>query len=164
MGIIAIPSLIASLMDLFQKPVDVLPGQHILGVLQGSARNLGQIAFTFLCLPYEAFFSIDAVIRTVWRMLVTKKRLLEWNPSGDSDRASRKNLAGACLTMWVSPVLTVAVAIYLTLSRPGALIAALPVLVLWFISPSIAWWISKPLNRREARLTLDQINFLKKAS
>jgi len=164
MGIIAIPSLIASLMDLFQKPVDVLPGQHILGVLQGSARNLGQIAFTFLCLPYEAFFSIDAVIRTVWRMLVTKKRLLEWNPSGDSDRASRKNLAGACLTMWVSPVLTVAVAIYLTLSRPGALIAALPVLVLWFISPSIAWWISKPLNRREARLTLDQINFLKKLS
>jgi cellobiose phosphorylase len=163
-GIIVIPSLISSLMDIFQKPVDILPGQHILGVMKGSSRSFGQIAFTFTCLPYEAFFSIDAVLRTIWRMLITNKRLLEWNPSGDSDRASRKDLAGACLTMWISPVIAVALAIYLTLSRPESLIVAMPVLALWFISPGITWWISKPLNRRKARLTSDQIVFLRKIS
>ncbi len=36
--------------------------------------------------------------------------------------------------------------------------------VLWFISPGVAWWISEPLGRREARLTSDQINFLRKIS
>jgi cyclic beta-1,2-glucan synthetase len=163
-GIVVIPSLIVSLMDLFQKPVDVLSGQHILGALRGSGRSLGQVTFTFLCLPYEAFFSIDAVFRTIWRMMVAKKRLLEWNPSGDPDHASRKDLTGTCLTMWVSPAIAIAVAIYLVFSRPEALVVALPVLVLWFISPGIAWWVSKPINRREARLTPQQIVFLRKIS
>ena len=33
MGIILIPSLITSLLDLFQKPGDVLLGQHILAAI-----------------------------------------------------------------------------------------------------------------------------------
>jgi cyclic beta-1,2-glucan synthetase len=164
MGIIVIPSLLTSLLDLFQKPGDVLPGQHILAALRGSGRSLGQAAFTLLSLPYEAFFSSDAVGRTIWRMVVANKRLLEWNPSGDSDRTSRKGLSGACRTMWISPVIAVAAAIHLALSRPEALVVALPVLVLWFISPFMAWWISEPLSRREARLSSDQINFLRKIS
>jgi cellobiose phosphorylase len=164
MGIIVLPSLITSLLDLFQKPGDVLLGQHILAVLRASGRSLGQTAFTLVCLLYEAFFSIDAVLRTIWRMLVANKRLLEWNPSGDSDRMSRKDLAGSCRTMWISPVISVATAIYLALSRLEALVVALPVLVLWFISPLIAWWISEPLGRREARLTSDQMTFLRKIS
>ncbi|MCX5805829.1 MAG: cyclic beta 1-2 glucan synthetase [Proteobacteria bacterium] len=163
-GIIIIPSLITALMDLLQKPVDVLHGQHILAVLQGTARSLGQTAFTLLCLPYEAFFSIDAVFRTIWRMLVVKKRLLEWNPSGDSDRSNRKDLTGAYLTMWISPVISITVLIGLVFSRPAAIAYAIPVLLLWFISPVITWWISKPIDRREAKLTSDQIIFLRKIS
>ena len=151
-------------MDLFQKPGDVLLGQHIFATLRGSARSLGQTVFTLLCLPYEAFFSSDAVLRTIWRMLVAHKRLLEWNPSGDSDRTSRTGLAGVCRTMWISPAIAIAAAIYLALSRPEAIAYALPVLVLWFVSPGVAWWISKPLGRREARLTSDQITFLRKIS
>jgi cellobiose phosphorylase len=163
-GAIVVPPLVISLMGLLQKPVDVLPGQNILAALRGSLRSLGQSAFTLLCLPYEAFFSIDAVFRTIWRMLVSKKRLLEWNPSGISDRASRGDLPGACLTMWVCEVVAVVVGVYLALSRPEALVAALPVLALWFASPLAVWWISKPLGRHEARLSSDQIVFLRKMS
>ena len=162
LGIIVIPALVSSLMDLFQKPSDVILHRHILAAFRETGRSLGQITFTFLCLPYEAFFSMDAVLCTIWRMLVAKKRLLEWNPSGDSDRTIRKGLAGAIRTMWISPVIAVVAVIHLTISRPEALVVALPVLVLWFISPWVAWWISKPLSRREARLTSDQINFLRK--
>ncbi|MBA4416804.1 MAG: cyclic beta 1-2 glucan synthetase [Syntrophus sp. (in: bacteria)] len=163
-GIIVTPSLVIALLDLFQKPGDVLIGQHILAALRESGRSLGQTAFTFICLPYEAFFSIDAIVRTIWRMVIAKKRLLEWNPSGDSDRTSRKDLAGSCRTMWISPVIAFAVAICLALLRPEALIVALPVICLWFISPWVAWWISEPLNRREVGLTSEQIIFLRKIS
>ncbi|MDD5169178.1 MAG: glucoamylase family protein [Syntrophales bacterium] len=164
MGIILIPSLITSLMDLSQKSGDVLPVQHLLAAFRASGRSLGQIAFTLLCLPYEAFFSSDAVLRTLWRMLVANRRLLEWNPSGDSDRTSRKGLAGACRTMWISPAIAVATTVCLALSRQEVIPYALPVLGLWLISPAITWWISEPLHRREARLTSDQVNFLRKIS
>ncbi len=164
LGAIVVPSLFISIMDLFQKPADVLPGQHILASIKASSESFGQIAFTLLCLPYEAVFSIDAVFRTIWRMLAAQRRLLEWNPSGDSDRLSRKDLAGTCLAMGISPVVAVAVTACLALSRPRALIIALPVLVAWFISPFIAWWLSKPLHRREARLSSDQLIFLRKVA
>ncbi len=164
LGIIVIPSLFTSIMELLQKPDDVLPGQHIIAALRGVGRSLGQEVFTILCLPYEAFFSFDAILRTIWRMLVANKRLLEWNPSGDSDRTSRKGLAGAYRTMWISPVVAVAVASHLAILRPSAIAYAMPFLVLWAIAPLIAWWISEPLYRREARLTSDQINFLRKIS
>ena len=148
-GIILIPSFISSLLDLLQKPRDVLLRQHLAAAGRSIGRRLAQDLFTLACLPYEAFFSLDAIVRTTGRMLVTHKRLLEWSPSGDPDRATdRKNRTGlvaVCRTMWFAPVLAVAVVIYLALSNPAALGAAGPLLVLWFASPIIAWWISRPL-------------------
>ena len=66
--------------------------------------------------------------------------------------------------MWFAPFLAVAMVIYLALSNPAALGAAGPLLVLWFASPVIAWWISRPLTHREARLTAGQLLFLRKLS
>ena len=145
-GIILIPSLISSLRDLLQKPRDVLPGQHLAAAGRSMGRRFAQDLFTLACLPYEAFFSLDAVVRTTGRMLVTHKRLLEWSPSGDPDRKGRTDLAAVCRTMWFAPFLAAAMVIYLALSNPAALGAAGPLLVLWFASPVIAWWISRPLS------------------
>ncbi|HEX2964782.1 MAG TPA: glucoamylase family protein [Syntrophorhabdaceae bacterium] len=164
LGIVVAPSLSSLFIDLFRKPQDVLLGQHILASLRESFRRLGQAAFTLLCMPYEAFFSMDAILRTVWRMLIAKKRLLEWNPSGDSVHTAQMSLAGIYKIMWISPLVAIATAVYLVHSRQEAVIYALPVLALWLISPLLVWWVSKPLTRREARLSLNQIEFLRKIS
>jgi cellobiose phosphorylase len=163
-GIILIPSLITSLVDIFKKPSDVLLGQHLAATMHSLGRCLSQTVFTLLCLPYESFFSADAILRTTWRMLVTEKRLLEWNPSGDADRNSRTDLAGSFRAMWIAPVIALATAVYLALSAPVVLATTLPILCLWFASPIITWWISQPLNQRKARLTVDQSIFLRKIS
>ena len=86
LGIILIPSLIACVADTLRKPGDVLWRQHVADSVRCAGRHLAQAAFTLVCLSYEAFFSLDAIARTTGRMLVTHKRLLEWNTSGDSDR------------------------------------------------------------------------------
>ena len=163
-GIFLIPPWIASLLDLFKKPDDMLLSQHLAATVRSAGRHLAQAAFTLACLPYEAFFSLDAIVRTAWRMLVTHKRLLEWNPSSDSDRHRRTDLAASCRTMWIAPVIATVTVIYLALSRPAALGVAGPILGLWFFSPAIAWWISRPLARPGARLTADQTLFLRKLS
>ena len=165
-GIIFIPFLISSVLDLLKKPDGVLFGQHLIAVGRSTARRFVQVVFTLACLPYEAFFSMDAIVRTAWRMLVTHKRLLEWSPSGGPDRNNSRmgGLAGFCRAMWSAPFLTVAAIVYLALSNPAALAAAAPILVLWFASPFIAWCISLPLARSEARLRSDQTVFLQKLS
>ena len=112
-GIILIPSLMASALNVLQKPVDVTLGQHLAAAVRSAGQHFVQAVFTLVCLPYEAFFSLDAMVRTVWRMLITHKQLLEWNPSGDSDRNSRTDLVGSCRTMWIAPFIAAAAVITL---------------------------------------------------
>jgi len=161
-AIVLIPSLITSLMEILKKPDDELIGQHLAGAARSAGRGVTQAIFTLLCLPHEAFFSGTAILQTLWRMIVSGRGLLEWNPSGEVDRANRTDLAGSWQSMWIAPVTAGAAVGYLLYSRPVALPAALPILSLWFISPLITWWISKPLSRRTARLDDDQVIFLRK--
>ena len=163
-GTILIPPLMAFFLDLFQKPDDVLLRQHLAVTVRSAGQHGAQTVFELSCLPYEAFFSLDAIGRTLWRMWITHKRLLEWNPSKDADRQSRTNFVASWRTMWFAPVLATAAGIYLAVSRPTALGAAVSILGLWFVSPAIAWWISRPLARRRTRLTADQTLFLRKLS
>ena len=162
-GTILIPPGMASFLDLFQKPGDVRMGQHLAVMVRSAGRHSAQAAFTLTCLPYEAFFSLDAILRTVWRMWVTHKRLLVWNLP-NVDNQSRTDLAASWRTMWFAPTLAAAAGIYLTIARPAALAVAGPILGLWFASPAIAWWISRPRARRRKRLTADQTLFLRKLS
>jgi len=163
-GILLIPPLAESVLELFRKPDDVLLRQHLAATVRSAGRHFTQAAFTLICLPYEAFFSLDAVVRTVWRMLITHKRLLEWSPSGDPDRNRRADLVASFRSMWIAPVIAAAAVISLALSRPVALAVAGPILALWFASPAVAWWISRPLAPRSPRLSADQALFLRKLS
>ena len=160
LGILLIPPLLATLLDLFQKPNDMRPGQHFAASAHAAGQRLIQTAFALVTMPHEAFYSLDAILRTLVRLLFTHKRLLEWNPSGDQELSSRSDLAAAFRTMGFAPVLAVATTIWLAAFDPAALSVAGPILLLWLTSPAIAWWISLPLARREARLSSEQTRFL----
>jgi cellobiose phosphorylase len=163
-GIVLIPPLAVSVVDLLHKRDDVLLSQHLAAAMRSAGRRLAHAAFTLVCLPYEALFTLDAIVRTAGRMLVTHKRLLEWSPASDPERHSGTDLAGVCRTMWIGPVLSVAVLMYLSFLRPATLGVSGPLLGLWFTSPAIVWWIGRPLARRQARLSPDQTIFLRKLS
>src|SRR6185312_9574788 len=89
-AILALPSASATFLDLLRKPTEVLLRQHLAATANVAGRHAAQTAVTLAFLPYEAAVNLDAIGRTVWRMLVTRRRLLEWNPSGggETDRAS----------------------------------------------------------------------------
>lgn len=164
MGIILIPSLIGAVLDVFQKSSDVTLVQHFAAAVRSAGRSLAQAGFGLVCLPYEAYFSLDAIFRTVWRLFITHRRLLEWNPSNNPDRSGGTGLSGSYLDMWIAPVIAIVAAVTIALLRPTALVVAAPILALWFTSPAVVWWISRPLDRREARLTTEQTHFLRKLS
>jgi len=160
-GVVLLPSAFACLLDLLRKPTEVLWKQHLTSSLRCAATHLAQSAFALACLPYEACFSLDAILRTLWRTLVSHRRLLEWSVSGDAGRNRRNSLAEAWRAMWIGPGAALAMAICLAAWRPNALLVAWPVLGLWAISPSIAWWTGRPVPARASRLTPAQNVFLR---
>ncbi|MBK1724809.1 glycoside hydrolase family 94 protein [Thiocystis violacea] len=160
LGILLIPSVLTSLLNLLRKPGDVRWRHHLAAAVRAARREGAQVVFTLVCLPFEAFFSLDAMVRTLWRMGVSHQGLLEWTSSGDLDR-SHRGVSAFYRLMWIAPALAVLTASGLALFQPAVLLVAGPLLALWCAAPAIAWWISRPLTRREARLTADQVRFLR---
>ncbi|HKB45919.1 MAG TPA: glucoamylase family protein [Chitinophagaceae bacterium] len=95
-------------------------------------------------------------------MLITRRKLLEWNPSNSTFNHNSKNLFQTYITMWFAPVLSGSLFIYLTLYSPLTLVTVLPVLILWGISPFIAWWISLPVSKRKIEFSQEQKIVLQK--
>ena len=65
--------------------------------------------------PTRRYFSLDAIVRTAARMLVTRSRLLEWTRV----RASADGAAVPARAMWIGPVVAVAAALWLAGTGPS---------------------------------------------
>ena len=163
-GIITLPSLIISIVDVFNRQTDVLPRQHVTASIRSASRHFSQAAFMFACLPYEAFYSLDAISRTLWRLLISHKRLLEWNLSGKAERTKRPGIIGTYMSLWIAPLISFVSIISLALSQPIMLAVVWPIPALWSSSPFIAWWISLTLSHRKARLSSYNMLFLRELS
>jgi cyclic beta-1,2-glucan synthetase len=163
-GIILIPSSIISFVYIFQKPEDVILGQHLKAAGQMAARQLYQAAFILMSLPYEAFYSINAAVRTSWRLIISKKRLLEWNSMVRAKSHSRFKLLESFRTLWISPFISILAAACLLFLFPITLALVWPIIGLWFVFPFFAWWISRPLVPHVAKLTSKQYHFLNELS
>ena len=171
-GVLLLPSACAVVLDLLRKPDEVLLRQHLATTAGVAGRYLGHAATALAFLPYEATVHLDAIVRTAWRMLVSHRRLLEWTPSAAAesehrrlgDLGGRAGLAASVRSMWIAPVVATATTTGLASSTPGALAVAAPILLLWFVSPGIAWWLGRPLAQAEADLTMEQTIFLRKVA
>ena len=162
-GIVLVPPAIAFALGLFRRADDMLLRQHLAAASRSAGRHFAHAALTLASLPYEAFYSTDAMLRT-WTRMLRRRRLLEWTTSADADRNAATDLLSTYRSMWPAPAVAIAVAAYLASSKPIALGVAGPLLCLWLAAPAVAWWISRPLARRTPRLTVEQTAFLRRAS
>ena len=159
-GIIALPGLFAAWFNALNKPRDMSWAMHLHGVAGSGSRQLGQIFLALAFLAYDAIISVNAISKTLLRLLVTHKRLLEWQTSSDSERTTRADLAGFYATMWFAPVMALAAGLFLTIRQPAQLVFALPLLWVWLAAPWIAWWISQPIQSATPDLSPAQLKFL----
>ncbi|TBU74010.1 GH36-type glycosyl hydrolase domain-containing protein [Phytopseudomonas daroniae] len=158
--IIAQP-LLSTLLELLQKGHDITLGQHLKVTFRGAAQNFSRALLTLVWLPFEAFSSLDAIARTLWRMTVSQRRLLQWNPSREVERSSRNDLPSLYRLMWVAPLLAVAVAVLL-FGQPVVLAIAAPFLLAWLLAPAIACWLSRPATYVAFAPSLEEQQFLRR--
>ncbi len=144
---VLLPALLAAGTDLVRKPVTLPWSMHWRTTLQSLKRPLAQCLLTFVFLPYEAYISADAIVRTLIRMGWTKRRLLEWKTASDSERSPTGSLEDTYRAMVTAPALAVVSILVITFVQPKVLLFAGPWIVVWLASPLIAWWLSKPIAR-----------------
>jgi cellobiose phosphorylase len=139
--------LLSTLLGLLENSSEVRFVQHLRMAWGTSAQHLGQLLLAIAWLPHETIYSLDAVLRTLWRLLVSRRNLLQWRPSSEVARTATQRLGGLYLLMWEGPVLALAVLAELAWLRPRVLPVTMPFLLLWLVGPVLAWWLGRPRRR-----------------
>src|SRR5207244_6370709 len=98
--------------------------------------------FGLIFLLHQALLSMDAITRSILRVFVTKRKLLEWETAAEEAAARTKATVDVYLewTPWIS----LSVALLVGLIRPAALPAAAPILALWMGSRAFSTWLNRP--------------------
>jgi cellobiose phosphorylase len=165
--IVGIVPFAAHLMGLLRTPLDWIASTQSPARLMPMGRQLLQLVHSLACLPTEAVATLDAIARTLWRM-VRGRRLLEWTASSDVPRGSEPGTPQALRdnirALWAGPVVSAAIATLLADVRPWALPAAAPLLLLWMWSPAVVWWADRPLAEPRSELDAEQRRFLRRVA
>jgi len=152
------------IVDFFRKPPDLPMGLHLRFVWRSVDQHLAPSVFSLAFLPYEALQNLDAISRSLVRMLVSHKHRLEWTTSQAALFEDRANLRRFFRAMWAAPLVALITVLYMSIWRQIDLIVTIQLQILWFFSPVLGWRISRHLPRPKPKLSDDQICFLRRLS
>ena len=164
LGVFCLPVVLASIVEMLRKPKDLPWTLHLKKVGLSAGRQLIQATLSLTFLPYEAFISLDAIVRTVWRLLVSRRRLLQWQTASDAERKLHMSPAGFYLAMWIGPALSLLTLFFLITRHWDQTNMITPILGLWIFSPCIAWSISQPVQPLPPELNSRQLAFLRRTA
>ena len=108
--------------------------------ISGIKGSLYRGVITFGALPYKAYTLLKSIIKTIYRMNITKKHLLEWTTSEEAEKNSKTTIISYYNNMWINFLFGI-VALGLGILKTN--IFGMIVGILWIIMPSILWYISK---------------------
>ncbi len=165
LAVLWLPAFGMTAVELARKPAEAPFAQHLRIVLRSALARLAGFAFAVACMPFEAWLALDAVLRTLWRGLVTRRRMLEWTASARLDAAcaadGRPGTPAIMRALWLAPLLAAGMAALLADLQPASLAPAAPVLLLWLACPLVVWWLGQPVAGTPASLDAEQTLFLR---
>ena len=162
LGAIAAPWIVALLLAALRPPLDKSWRAYYGAVGRDAVTSAQQVFLVLVFIPHQAWVSADAIVRSLWRMLVTRRRLLEWETASQTERGLTQTIRAGWKSLWpaVGTVVGAAsVAIGLEISRhPESLLhwqlvaSAAPLLAAWLAAPAVARALNLPPLRRERRV------------
>jgi len=141
---IALPTFLSALGGLIPRNHDISKRSHTRAVARDLLMAASQTAFAITMLAHQAWLMSDAIVRTLVRMCVTRRNLLEWVTAAQAKAGLRLDLHGFYRRMAGGLSLAAAAAAVVAWGGLGAWPFALPFLLLWAASPAVARWISLP--------------------
>ena len=167
---VAAPWIVSLLLALVRPPFDKSWRAYYGAVARDAVTSAQQVALAIAFLPHQAWVSVDAILRTLWRLFVSRRALLEWQTASQTERVLTGSAREAWRTMWpavamIAGVVVVAAAVELIGGARASGVQGgdsrrlwelafgmAPLILLWIASPAIAHALNEPVARRERRL------------
>lgn len=135
------------LFNVSEAVMSPIRGSNVNFKIKSGRMRIEQIFLTFCFIPFQAYLMTDAIIRTLYRITISKKKLLEWQTAADAEATSKNTFFAYLKTMWFS-VFTSLLLLFISYFRGiEVLYLIAPTSVIFFLSPFIAYYISKDLKQ-----------------
>ena len=117
---------------------------HAYAALVAVRTALIEFVFNFAFLAQQAWLMLDAMVRTLVRLAITRKHLLEWVTAAQAKEATGLTLRSFASTLQSGAIVLVVGAGILVFVNPRAAPLAAPLLVIWWLVPLFARRVSEP--------------------
>lgn len=114
---------------------------HDAGRAFATGHAIAVLSLMFLL--HQALLSLDAIVRSVLRVFVTRRKLLEWETAAEAEAAVRSKATVDIYLEW-TPAIAAALGLLVYALHSSALPAAIPVLLLWIASRPFTAWLNRP--------------------
>jgi len=159
---IAIPPILPVLTGLIPHRRGISKRSHLRAVGTDLVRATSQMGLTLTLLAHQAWLMTDAIVRTLFRVSVSRRNLLEWVTAAQAKSVFYTTLGSVYHRMAGGVALAAAAALLTPFGSPGAWLIATPFALLWALSPVVAHWISLPPRAAGAEpLSADQTRTLR---
>jgi len=159
---ISIPPLMPFLSGLRPLRSGTSTRTHLRSVMSDLFLALSQIGLTVTGLAYQAWLMADAIVRTLVRMFITRKHLLEWVTAAQVKHSMDLEITGIFEQMIGGVLLSLITLAFLILRSPHSLFVALPFIALWTTAPIFALRISEPPSLTDIEpLSGEEIHYLR---
>ena len=154
---------------LLPLPFGILPARsgvklrsHFAALGADAAGALAQIGLGLTLLADTAASMNDAILRTLWRLGVSRRHLLEWLTAAQLHSAGLASCFGHYRRMVGGVAVGLGTCALAWAVNPLAWAVIAPFAVAWAFAPAVAWWISQPLVAGKAQpLTSQQARALR---
>ena len=136
---------------------------YLNNVALGFAVEEARVALFLALLLHQSVIMVDAAVRTLYRMLVTRRSLLEWETAAQAEMNARPRSLVDRYLQWI-PLAALAIGGLICLVNPRALPIALPFLICWFFTGQIAAWLDRPPAPSENKLGTRDREFLRETA
>ena len=137
----------------------VIFSQSLAGPLTWATSRQGYKAFSFrqirhdltralveaVLLFHQAGLALDAILRVLYRHLISRRGLLEWSTSQKEFGIGKTNKHSFRLTFWLISLLSSGLAIGVYFFRPENMLYAIPWLLIWMITPFVGGLLTRPV-------------------
>src|SRR6185436_20348302 len=119
---VAAPWILNVVLASLQPPLDRSWRAYYVAVAHDATVSARQALFTIAFLPHQAWISADAILRTLWRLRVSRRNLLEWRTASQTERSRLGSAQDLWRSMWPSVTLTAGLLAFLVhrwVATPG---------------------------------------------
>ncbi|MFT3987531.1 glucoamylase family protein [Aestuariivirga sp.] len=162
MAVMLVPSFLPILASGSFRSEAITVESQALTLLDDLGSALRLTGARLLLLAHQAWLMADAAVRTLFRLFISRRNLLEWTTAAQAGAGPSPSLAATYRRMAAAPVTGVLILLAYTSHIVPVAPVAIPFAIAWMLSPAFAWWISQPPEPfAEATATASDIAMLR---